>query len=81
MKKPHKERKAIKEPFKRQDIIVTRVTYEEEPLNANEKIIRRKEKKVNLTKKINETKKMIKQETALDKIEKAEKEMLNKGVY
>ena len=62
------------------DTIVTRVSYVEERDKDNNRVIKRVERKVNLTKKINETAKTIKVQTALDKINEAEKEMLNKGV-
>jgi predicted ATP-dependent endonuclease of OLD family len=51
-----------------QDIIVKRVSYVTEYDEEGNEIKKRKEKLVNITKKINETKKLIKTNTAEEKL-------------
>lgn len=83
MKSTKPEAPATKEQIKAydtKDIIVKRVSYQEERDSENNRVIKRLEKNVNLTKKINETAKAVKVATALEKINQAEKELLNKGV-
>lgn len=83
MKRTEPEKPASKELIeagKRKDIIVTRV-QEVEEVTPEGILKKRIERKINLTKKINETAKVLKQATALEKIEKAEKELIKKGVY
>lgn len=83
MKQPSKEvplTKEIAKKSQRKDIIVKRVSYEEEQNADGDRVIKRKIREVNLTKKINETAKAVKVATALEKINQAEKELLNKGV-
>lgn len=69
-----KTSKKLSEPIKRktEDIIVTKyetvITYEN-----GAKIERRKPKKVNVTKLVNETKKLIKAQTAEEKLAELEK--------
>ena len=56
-----------KTPSKRKDIIVKRA-YEVETIENNKKTIERKFREVNLTKKINETAKLLKTDNATQKL-------------
>ena len=66
--------------YESKDIIVNRVTWVEESKNPNEIIRKKIEKKVNLTKMINECKKVVKADTAIEKVQKLQSELINKGV-
>lgn len=55
------------------DIIVNKISYKEERDKDGNLTIKRTKKKVNLTKKINETAKLIKKDIATEKIEEIEK--------
>lgn len=66
--------------YETKDIIVNRVTWVEESKNPNEIIRKKIEKKVNLTKMINECKKIVKTDTAIEKVQKLQNELINKGV-
>lgn len=68
----------LKKQYDKKDIIVNRI--EEVETETKDGLLKKRNiTKVNLTKKINETKKTIKQETATDKITQLENE-LSKGV-
>lgn len=55
------------------DIIVNKISFKEERDKDGNLTIKRTKKKVNLTKKINETAKLIKKDIATEKIEEIEK--------
>jgi hypothetical protein len=59
--------------LKRRDIIVYKVNYEETYNEKNEKITKRIETPFNVTKKVNESAKLIKVFTAQEKIKELEK--------
>lgn len=65
--KPKTKNKPIYE-----DIIVERVYYETEINENNEEVKKRKSEKINLTKKINETAKLVKIDKASEKLKKIE---------
>lgn len=65
--------------YEPKDIIVKRVETVEE-ITDDGTFTRRIEKEVNITRLVNETKKMVKQLTAIEKVENVTKELLNKGV-
>lgn len=65
------------EPIK--DIIITKYETKEEYDEEGNRIIKRIERKVNLTRKINETAKLLKIDTLKDKYEKV-KEIFERGV-
>ena len=66
------------EPIKHEDTIV-RKAYNETTYEDGKEITVRKYKEVNVTKKVNETAKMVKQTTAQDKLKELE-ELLTKEV-
>lgn len=70
---------AIGKGYEPKDIIIKRVNTVEE-ITPEGTLIKRIEKEVNVTRLVNETKKILKQETAIEKIDNITKELLNKGV-
>lgn len=67
------EMKELQEAGKVKDVIVTRYT-EVETVNENgEKVIKRKANEINVTKLVNETKKLVKNATAEEKLAELEK--------
>lgn len=65
--------KELQEAGKVKDVIVTRYT-EVETVNENgEKVIKRKANEINVTKLVNETKKLVKNATAEEKLAELEK--------
>lgn len=77
LKNNKKEEYINEEPVK--DIFITKYEIKEEYTEEGDKIIKRLPKIINLTKKINETAKLIKIDTLKDKYEKV-KEIFEKGV-
>lgn len=59
--------------LKRRDIIINKVSYEETYNEKNEKITKRIETPFNVTKKVNESAKLIKVYTAQDKLKELER--------
>lgn len=59
--------------LKRRDIIIYKVSYEETYNEKNEKITKRIETPFNVTKKVNESAKLIKVYTAQEKLKELEK--------
>lgn len=66
------------ETLKVPDIFVTKLEYTEEYDEDGNKITKKHKKKINLTKKINETAKLLKIDTLQDKYNKL-KEIIEKG--
>lgn len=77
LKNNKKEEYIKEEPIK--DIIITKYEIKEDYDEEGNRIIKRIERKVNLTKKINETAKLLKIDTLKDKYEKV-KEIFERGV-
>ncbi len=77
LKNNKKEEYIEEEPIK--DIIITKYEIKEDFDEEGNRIIKRIEKKINLTRKINETTKLLKIDTLKDKYEKV-KEIFERGV-
>lgn len=67
------------EKYKAKDIFVTRIKEEIEETKEG-KLIKRIPTKINITKLVNETKKVIKTETAVEKVASVQNELVQKGV-
>lgn len=79
-KKKKKDLKALEKATKPRDIIIKRVSYVMEENEQGDLVRRKREKLVNITKIVNESKKLIKCETASQKITNMQEELINKGV-
>lgn len=77
-KKP--DLKKLEAKAKPKDIIIKRVSFVMEENEQGDLVRRKREKLINISKIVNESKKLIKCETASQKIATMQEELINKGV-
>ena len=79
--KGHKiDQKKYDKKAKQKDIVIKRIQFVNEENAEGDQVIRKREKLVNITKIVNETKKAIKIETAVQKAAAVQEDLINKGV-
>lgn len=74
------DQKKYEKKAKQKDVIVKRVQFVNEENAEGDQVIRKREKLVNITKIVNETKKAIKIQTAVQKAAAVQEDLINKGV-